>query len=443
MQQIKLADHFTYKKLLRFTFPCIIMMIVTSIYSIVDGFFVSNFVGKNAFAAVNLVMPVLMGLSAVGFMIGTGGSALIAKTLGEGRREKANEIFTMLIAFLVVVGAVFTILGFAFMPQIVRFLGASDAIYQDCLLYGRILILVDIFFMMQNSYQSFAVAAEKPHMGLTITIISGVMNIVLDVLFVYVFPFGVAGAAAATAISQVAGAVIPTIYFMRKNDSLLQFGKLKADWKALRRACANGSSEMLSNLSMSLVGILYNFQLMKFAAEDGIAAYGVIMYVNFVFMAFFIGYNIGTGPVVGYHYGAQNHRELKSLLRKSLVITLAAAVIMTVIAEVSALPLSKIFVGYDETLCQMTVIGFRLYSLSFLVCGFNIFGSAFFTGLNNGIVSAIISFLRTLVVEVIAILVLPVFWGLNGVWLAIVAAEGATLIITAYFLLKNRKKYQY
>lgn len=443
MQQIKLSDHFTYRRLLRFTLPCIVMMIVTSIYSIVDGFFVSNFVGKNAFAAVNLVMPVLMGLAAVGFMIGTGGSALIAKTLGEGKKEKANEIFTMLIWFIVIIGAVFTLLGFGFMPQIVRFLGASDAIYKDCVLYGRILILADIFFMMQNSYQSFLVAAEKPHMGLTITVVSGVMNIVLDALLVYVFQCGIVGAAVATVVSQVVGAIVPTIYFMRSNDSLLRFCKFRVDWKSLGRACVNGSSEMLSNLSMSLVGILYNFQLMKFAAENGIAAYGVIMYVNFIFMAFFIGYAIGTGPVVGYHYGADNDKELKSLLRKSLVITGIAAILMTVVAEVFAEPLARAFVGYDDELCQITTKGLRLYSFSFLVCGFNIFGSAFFTGLNNGTVSAIISFLRTLVIQVIAIFALPAIWGLDGIWLAIVAAEGVTLLITAIFILTNRKKYQY
>ncbi|MGN1015157.1 MAG: MATE family efflux transporter [Butyricicoccus sp.] len=438
MKRIRLSDHFTYRTLLTFTLPCIIMMIVTSIYSIVDGYFVSNFAGKNAFAAVNLIMPVLMALGSFGFMIGTGGSALVAKTLGEGKMDKANELFTMLVSVIIAVGAALTVFGFLFMPDIARLLGASDRIIDDCVLYGRILILSDIFFMLQNGYQSFLVTAEKPKFGLCIAVIAGVLNMVLDFLLVYVFRLGITGAAVATVISQLVGGIVPTIYFARENSSLLRLVRFRMDWHALVKACTNGSSEMLTNLSTSLVSVLYNFQLMKSAAENGVAAYGVIMYVNFVFMAFFFGYAVGTGPVVGYHFGAQDRQELKSLLRKSLVITTVAALAMTAAAELAAMPLARLFVGYDAELCRITVTGLKLYSLSFLLCGYNIFGSAYFTGLNNGKASALISILRTLVLQVIAIFVLPLLLGINGIWLAIVAAEGATLLVTASLFVRTR-----
>ncbi|PWL70632.1 MAG: MATE family efflux transporter [Clostridiales bacterium] len=441
--RIQLSEHFSYKKLLRFVFPTVIMMIVSSVYSIVDGFFVSNFVGKNAFAAVNLIMPVLMALGALGFMIGTGGSALVAKTLGEGNRQKANQYFTMLIYVLVIAGVVLSVIGFILMRPLAVLLGASEAILEDCVLYGRVLIVSNTFFMLQNSFQSFLVTAEKPLAGLLISVLAGVSNIIFDFLLVYVVPMGVFGAALATAISQVVGGLVPVIYFLRRNNSLLQFVKAPVNFKALWRACANGSSEMLTNLSTSFVGMLYNFQLIRIAAENGVAAYGVIMYVNFIFMGFFFGYTIGCGPIVGYHYGAANTRELKNLFRKSLVITAAASVLMTVLGVALAEPLAKLFVSYDTELLEMTANGMRLYALSFLLCGFNIFGSAFFTALGNGALSALISFLRTLVIQIAAILILPAVWGINGVWLAIVAAEGLTLILTAALFILYRKRYQY
>lgn len=440
---ISLSEHFTYKKLIRFVLPCVIMMMVTSVYSIVDGFFVSNFVGKNSFAAVNLVMPVLMALGSFGFMIGTGGSALVAFTLGEGKKEKATQIFTMLVMVIVVVGIALSVIGFLFMEQIAILLGASELILEDCILYGRILLLANVFFMLQNSYQSFFVVAERPKMGLIISIATGITNIVLDFLLVYELRWGIAGAAIATAISQMLGGIIPTIFFIRKNSTPLRFVKTRLDWNSLWKACINGSSEMLTNLSASVVGILYNFQLMKIAAEDGVAAYGVIMYVSFIFMALYFGYAIGCGPLVGYHYGAGNRKELKSILKKSLMITLFIAIAMTLCGELLSTPLAKIFVGYDERLCEMTSRGMRFYAISFLFCGFNIFGSAFFTGLNNGIVSAIISFLRTLVFQIAAIFILPLLFQLDGVWMAIVVAEALTLIVTIILFLTNKKKYQY
>lgn len=440
---VSLSDHFSYQKLLRFVAPSILMMIVTSIYSIVDGFFVSNFVGKNPFAALNLIFPVIMALAAFGFMIGTGGSALIAKTLGEGKKDEANGIFSMLVVVLAVGGAILSGTCILLLRPISYAVGATELTIDDCMLYGRVLLISLPFFMLQNSFQSFLATAEKPHFGLRVTVFAGLTNMVLDFLLVYVFPFGLLGAALATAFSQIVGALIPLVYFLRPNDSPLRLTRPRFDLRALARACGNGSSEMVSNLSTSLVGVLYNIQLMAIAQENGVSAYGVIMYFSFIFMAFFFGYSIAVTPVVGYHYGAENHAELKSLLKKSLTITLISSLVMTVSSIALASPIARIFVGYDAELCEMTVNALRLYALSFLVCGFNIFGSAFFTGLNNGTASALISFLRTLVLQVAAVLLLPRVLGIDGIWLAITAAEALTLLVTAALFLAGRRKYHY
>ena len=441
--RIALSDHFTYRKLLRFAAPSIVMMIVSSIYSIVDGFFVSNCVGKNAFAALNLAFPVLMALAAFGFMVGTGGSALIAKLLGEGKPEEANGIFSMLVTLLAVGGAVLAALVFVFARPISYAIGATDLTIDDCVLYSRILLVSLPLFMLQNSFQSFLATAEKPGFGLKVTVFAGLTNMVLDFLLVYVFPFGLAGAALATTFSQAVGAVIPLVYFLRPNDSPLRLVRPRFDWHAFAKACCNGSSEMVSNLSGSLVSILYNIRLMDIAREDGVSAYGVLMYVNFIFMAFFFGFSIAVTPVVGYHYGAQNRAELKSLLRKSLRITLLVSLVMTAVSAALAAPIAHVFVGYDAALCDLTVGALRLYSLSFLVCGFNIFGSAFFTGLNDGTASALISFLRTLVFQVAAVLLLPKWLDVDGIWLAVAAAEAVTLLVTASLLAAKRRKYHY
>ena len=441
--RISLSDHFTYQKLLRFTMPSIVMMIVTSVYSIVDGFFVSNCVGKNAFAALNLVFPVLMALSAFGFMVGTGGSALIAKMLGEGRRDEANGVFSLFVIILAAGGTVLAAVFFVFLRPVAYAVGATDLTIGDCMVYGRILLVSLPLFMLQNSFQSFLATAEKPGLGLRVTVFSGLTNIVLDFLLVYVLSLGLAGAALATAFSQIVGAVIPLVYFLRENDSPLRLTRPLFDFRALRRACYNGSSEMVSNLSGSLVGILYNVQLMSIAQEDGVSAYGVLMYVDFIFKAFFFGYSIAVTPVVGYHYGAQNHAELKSLLRKSLVITLLVSLLMTGVSIALAGPIADLFVGYDAGLHAMTVNALRIYSISFLVFGFNIFGSAFFTGLNDGTMSALISFLRTLVFQIAAILLLPIWLDIDGIWLAVTAAESLTLLVTVSLLAAKRRKYHY
>ena len=440
---IKLSDHFTYGKLLRFTMPSIVMMIFTSIYGVVDGIFVSNFAGKTPFAAINLIMPYIMLLGTAGFMLGTGGTALISKTLGMGDKKKANEIFSMLTVVCVIAGIVLTAISLVLLRPVAVFLGAEGQILEDCITYGMIVLPASTAFILQFAYQSFCVTAEKAKLSLIMTVVSGICNIVLDALFVAVFGWGLKGAAVATAVAQVVGAAIPLVYFSRPNKSLLRIGRFRFDGRALLQACTNGSSELMSNLSMSLVNMLYNWQLMRYAGEDGIAAYGVIMYVNLVFLSVFIGYSIGSAPLFGFHHGAQKASELKNLFGKSMKILLVASFAMVVSAVILAKPLSGVFVGYDGALMDMTQRGFVIYAFSFLLCGFNIFGSSMFTAFNNGLISALISFVRALVCQVAAVLLLPLIFGLDGVWLSVVAAELAALVLTGACLIAYRKRYQY
>lgn len=441
--QIQLSEHFTYKKLMKFTFPTIVMMIFTSIYGVVDGIFVSNFVGKTPFAAVNLIMPFLMILGTIGFMLGTGGSALVSKTLGEGRRDRANRYFSMIVYLAIICGIILSILGWIFIRPVAVFLGADENMLKDCVLYGRIILIGLTAFILQNIFQSFLVTAEKPHIGLLLTVAAGVTNMALDFLFIAVFKWGIAGAAIATGISQLVGGVIPLIYFLCKNTSTLRLSKTHFEIRVIMKTCANGSSEMLSNLSMSLVSMLYNFQLMKLAGENGVAAYGVIMYINFIFTGVFFGYAVGSAPIIGYNYGASNHTELKNIFKKSLTMLSISSVVLTALSISLSLPLSKIFVGYDNELLRLTCRGFRIYSLSFLIMGFNIFASAFFTALNNGAISAAISFLRTLVFQIFPVLILPIVLGTDGIWFAIVVAELLALIISIVFIIKKRNIYHY
>ena len=441
--RIKLSDHFTYKKLIRFVLPSIIMMIFTSIYGVVDGLFVSNFVGKTAFAAINLIMPFLMGLSALGFMVGTGGSAIVAKTLGEKKNKRANEYFSMLIYITIIGGLVISVIGSILIRPVSSFLGASGELLENCVLYGRILFLSLTPYMLQNVFQSFFVTAEKPKLGLYVIIAAGLTNMLLDFLFIAVFKWVLAGAALATAASEYMGGFLPVFYFLRKNGSLLRLGKTHFDKGILRKTCTNGSSELMTNLSMSVVNSLYNFQLIRFSGEDGVAAYGTIMYVNFFFAAVFFGYSIGSAPVIGYHYGAGNHDELKNLFKKSLSLIAVWGILLTLLAHLLAAPLAAVFVGYDKELFAMTCHGFRLYSMCFLICGFNFFASSFFTALSNGAVSAAISFLRTLVFQIAAVCLLPFLFGIDGIWLAVTAAEAMTLLITVTFFIRNQKRYHY
>lgn len=441
--KIQLSDHFTYKKLLRFTIPSIAMMIFTSIYGVVDGFFVSNFAGKTAFTAINFIMPYLMILGTLGFMLGAGGSAIVAKTMGEGKKGLANEYFSLIVYTTIVAGSLLAIIGIILIKPVAAWLGAEGEMLHLAIKYGRIILIALPAFMLQMEFQTFFITAEKPTLGLIITAISGIMNMLLDALLVGIIPLGLVGAALATAISQAVGGVIPIVYFSRKNSSILKLGKTNLYAKALGKACANGSSELMSNVSMSLVSMLYNVQLLNYAGEDGIAAYGVMMYVNMIFLAAFIGYSIGTAPVISFHFGADNKSELKNLLGKSVVITAAFALAMLSSSLLLATPLSKIFVSYDKVLLDLTVSGFRIFSISFLFAGFAIFGSSFFTALNDGITSAVISFLRTLVFQVAAVLILPLVLGIVGIWWSIVAAEFMAVVITICFVLLKKKKYGY
>lgn len=443
-QEIHLSDHFSYGRLLRYTLPSIVMMIFTSIYSVVDGFFVSNFAGKAAFTAVNFIMPVLMIFGCVGFMFGTGGGALIAMTMGMGEKKKANEQFSMLIYVSVAIGVLLAVFGILLLPQIAAGLGAEGELLDNSVLYGRIITLAVPAFILQYEFQCLFATAEKPRLGLIVTVAAGLTNMVLDAVMVGVFGWGLVGAAAATAISQCVGGVIPLVYFADKNNnSRLHLVRARVRWDDLGKVCLNGSSELMSNIAMSLVSMLYNAQLLHYVGEDGVAAYGVLMYVSMIFQAVFIGYAVGGAPVVSYHYGAGTRGELHSLLMKSLRIIAVTAVVMFAAAELLADPLARIFVGYDAELLELTRQAFLLYSFSFLLSGFSIYGSSFFTALNNGLISALISFLRTLLFQCAAVWVLPKLIGVNGIWISIPLAELMALAVTGYFLIAKKEQYHY
>ncbi len=441
--RIQLSDHFTYKKLLRFTFPSIAMMIFTSIYGVVDGFFVSNYVGSTPFAALNLIMPFVMVMAALGFMFGSGGSALVAFTLGTGDKQRANGIFSLLIYLMIGLGFLLSIVGFIAARPVALMLGATDDMLEYCVVYARVLSIGLIPFMLQNAFQSFMITAEKPKLGLYVTLAAGFCNMILDWLFMGVFGWGIESAAAASDIGMVVGGVLPLFYFMRKNSSLLRLCKPVKDISAVWKAASNGASEFMTNISISVVNMLYNFQLMKFAGENGVSAYGIIMYTNFIFLGVFFGYSVGVAPIVGYHYGTGEKAELQNVYGKSLRLIGIASVSMLVIAELLAKPLAMIFASYDADLLAMTTRAIQIYSLSFLIMGINIFGSAFFTALNNGIVSAIISFFRTMVFQVVAVLLLPMIWGLDGIWFSILCAEVLAMFLTIVCLIKFHKRYGY
>lgn len=441
--KIQLSEHFTYKKLFRFCLPTVATMLCTSLYGIVDGYFVSNYVGKTAFASVNLIMPFLMILGCFGFMIGTGGGAWVGKTLGEGAREKADRYFTMMVYLTLILGVILSIFGFVFMRPIAYLMGATDGMIEDCVTYGRIMNAFNTAFMLQYLFQSFFVTAEKPHLGFLVTMAAGLTNIMLDALFIAVFDWGVAGAAWASVIGQCIGGILPLFYFLRPNDSLLRLRRTGLEAAVLLKACFNGSSELMTNISTSLVGMLYNFQLLRYTGENGVAAYGVVMYTQMIFAAVFLGYAIGTAPIVSYHYGAGNQGELKNMLKKSLLVMLASGAVMLLAAWALAAPLSHIFVGYDVGLMEMTCHALALYAFSFILYGINVFTSSFFTALNNGGISAAISFLRTLVFQMAAVLLLPLVLGLDGIWWAVTVAEVLAFFLSMAFLASKRGQYRY
>lgn len=440
---IQLNDHFTYKKLFKAVVPSVLMMLFISIYSIVDGLFVSNVVGDTAFASLNLVYPVLMIVGGVGFMIGTGGSALVSKTLGEGKKEKANQYFSMFIWLTLILGIIISTVLYIFTPSLTLMLGAEDDMVDYCVTYARICLIFQTSFIVQNTFQSFFVTAEKPHLGLILSLISGVCNIVLDALFIVVFEMGIAGAALATGISQTIGAVVPIFYFRLKKDLIIKLGKPVFKFKPMINGCINGISELVTNISASIVGIIYNFQLLKLAGKDGVSSYGVILYCQFIFLAIFFGYSMGTAPIVGFNYGANNKEELQNIFKKSLKIIGITSLILFGFSEILARPLSMIFVSYNQELLEMTVRGFRIYAISFIICGFNIYSSAFFTALNNGGVSLLLSIGRTFVFQIISVILLPIFLGLEGIWASIIFSELLAIIMTILFFILMNKRYGY
>ncbi len=442
--RIQLSDHFSYGKLIRFTLPSITMMIVTSIYSVVDGYFISNFVGKTAFASVNLIIPYLQILGGVGAMLGIGGSALTAKTLGEGDIPRARRYFTMMVYLMIAAGVLFGAIGAIFLRPMAYVFGATDDMIGDIMVYGNTCMVFIVAFVVQYGVQSFLIVAEQPKLGLYATLLAGFTNMLLDFLFTAVFKWGVFGAALATGLSQTVGAGMPLLWFLsRSNNSALHFTRTRIELGAILKASANGSSEMMSSVSASITGILYNLQLMKYAGEDGVAAYGVVMYAAFIFLGIFVGYSTGSAPVMGYHYGAQNHAEIKNVLKKSLTLLAASAVVLTALAMLFARTLSKLFIGYDANLLEMTTHAFTICSIPFLFMWFNIYTSSFFTALNDGAVSAAISFMRALVLPVICILALPAIWQLDGVWYSMVASELLGVFVSLWFMLRKRKKYHY
>lgn len=441
--RIQLSDHFDYIKLLRYSLPSIIMTVIVSLYGIMDGLFISNFAGKTSFAAISLILPFVFAMGSVGFMIGKGGAAIIAKTLGEQQRERANQIFSMIIAFTVIISIGLTIIGLLIIRPVAMSMGATGDLLENSVLYGKVMLFFQSAFMVQTVFQSLFPVAEKPKFGLVLTVISSIIDILLNALFIIGFGWCVVGAAVSSVIGQMIGSIVPIFYFLRRNDSLLRLVKPSFDGKVLLKTCTNGSSEMVTSLSSSVVGVLINLQLMKFAGENGIAAYGVILYVNYIFYAIFIGYATGCAPIISYHYGAENHNELRNLFCKSSIITGGTSVLLTAVAIIFSGSIAKFFVGYDSLLLDMSHRAFALYAVSFLICGFNIFAAAFFTALNNGFISAAISFARTFLFQTLAIVVLPLFIGLDGIWLAVVASEAMTLALVIYFFVRNRTQYCY
>lgn len=441
MSSVDMSKHFNTAALLRYTAPSMVMMVFTSIYTIVDGFFVSNYAGKTAFAAVNLIMPFIMILSTAGFMVGTGGGALVAQQRGKKNDEQANRYFSLIIWFALVLGIICALVGFFAMEPVARFLGASDELVPICVLYGQISMVSLPMFMLQFAFQPLFSTAGKPTLGLVITIISGLTNIVLDFVLVGYLNMGVAGAAWATVASEYVGGLVPLIYFLMPNKSFLRLGKTKFDIKVIGKTCANGSSEMMSNIAMSVVAIVYNWQLVRLLGEDGVAAYGVIMYVGMIFGAILMGYVMGSAPLMSYQHGADNKVEKNSLLRHGLAIMAVGGICALIAAQLLAPTVADIFTSYDEGLKELTIHAFRLYSIAFLLTGFSVFGSSLFTSLGNGVISAFISFMRTLVFETGSVILLPLIFGADGIWTSVIVAEIASTTLVSLCVIKYGKYY--
>lgn len=439
----KISEHFNIKKIIIFTLPSIGMMLISSIYGVVDGFFVSNYIGSNAFAAVNIVWPFEMILGSFGLMIGAGGSALVSKTMGEQKYDLANRYFSMLIIFVIIFGMFISILGIIFNPYIIHLLDLDQETINNCNIYANVLFIFLIFFMLQNIFQSFNIVASKPEMGIITMILSGITNILLDYIFIVILNMGIFGAALATGLSQFAGAIVPFIFFINKNSTLLRIKFVKIDFKIILKTSYNGISEMLSSISFSLVSILYNIILLSYIGINGVNAYGVILYISYIFISIYFGYSMGISPIISYNYGAKNKKELNNIFNISLVLICSVSILLTFIGYIFAKQLSSIFVNYDKELLNLTTHALHINVFSFLFCGYNIFASSLFTALNNGTVSLILSFLRSLIIQVVCILTIPILFGSEGIWFAGVVSDIISLIISIIFIFKYRNKYGY
>lgn len=440
---IDMGQHLTTGMLIRYTLPSMATLVFASIYGIVDGFFVSNFAGKTAFAAVNIILPFVNILTAAGIMVGTGGTAIVSKLRGEGDDDKANRAFSLVVYFAAILGTVLAILGTIFIPSVARALGAEGEMLQICILYGRLCMISAPAFVLQLAFQPFFPAAGKPKLGLWITVASGCANMILDALFIGVFGWGVTGAAVATNVSEYIGGLLPVFYFARKNPSFLKLGRTKLSWGTIGHTCLNGSSELVGEIAFSIVAMAYNWQLLRFLGADGVAAYGIIMYTGFIFGAVMFGFTMGASPLMSYQYGAQNRQEMRSLFRNCMKFMLVAGLLMFAAGELCARPLSFIFASYDAGLLNLSVHAYRIYSISFLLMGIPIYGSSLFTALGNGPVSAAISFLRSLVFETGAVILLPLLFGADAIWFAVIVAEFAASIVAFAFILKFNGRYGY
>ena len=435
--------HFTVPALLRFTLPTIGMMIFMSAYVMVDGFFVSNFAGETAFAAVNFTYPIISILGTLGFMFGTGGSAIVAKTRGEGDPDRANREFSLLVYAAAAAGLIFAVIGTIALKPLLMLMGAEGNLLTQCLRYGRLLAICIPTTILQYLFQELMITAGKPGLAFRVTVASGITNIVLDALLIVGLHMEVLGAAIGTVAGEVVGSVIPLIYFARPNDSALRLGPTRLDWRMLGRTCVNGSSEMVSNIAASLVGIAYNVQLLAYLGEAGVSAYGILEYVAFFTVAILIGFVSGAAPLMSFQYGAQNRVEMQSLFRKCVGIVVVCGLILFALVRVLVDPLAGVFVGYDPDLHALTIHAMLIYSWALLFSGFNMYGSSLFTSLSNGLISAVISFVRTLVFEIGAVLLLPRLFGPDGIWYSGVVAGVAAFILTVAFVLGYAKRYGY
>lgn len=430
--------------LLKFAAPSIVMMVFMSLYTIVDGIFVSRFLGSNALSSLNIVYPVISVAIALSTMLGTGGSAIISKYLGEGKNERAREALTQFVVLTLLLSFVLLILSEMFLTPISRLLGASDVLLADCRLYLGASMLFAPACMLQAVFQSFLVTAGRPGLGLLLMTGAGICNMILDYVLIVPCQMGIAGAALATGIGQCIPAVCGLCFFLFTRQDL-RFCRFTFSAKEILDACYNGSSEMVSQLSNAVITFLFNIVMMSLAGEHGVAAITILLYGQFLFNAVYLGFSIGISPVIGFQYGAGDRTKLRKIYRISFL-SVAISSVVIVAAAICFSPTIVAIFTKDQRTFELASVGFRLFAVNFLFSGINITSSGFFTALSNGKVSALISFSRTLVFIVISLLILPRILGITGAWIAIPVAEFLTLLISGwmhrkYFLVPGKLNY--